>query len=130
MQESIMAASRRQVVGGLTFGAIAAAATSAVAQSAALDFYTAGQGSAFLPYGEGIARIVNARGGVQLAVRESRGSIENIGHVEARASALGTVFLGSAYQALQGIAPFEGRRHVNLRAIAPMCETSFQTAAN
>jgi uncharacterized protein len=99
------------------------------AQETTLDFFTAGQGSGFLPYGQGVAGVVNAQGGVKLAVRESKGSIENIGLVEAAPNALGTAFLGSAYEALNGLGPFAGRRHLNLRAIAPMYETSFQIAA-
>jgi hypothetical protein len=113
----------------LALTAVATAVSGAVAQSAQLDFFTAGQGSGFLPYGEGLAKIVNAQGGVQLAAKESKGSIENIGFVEARRDAIATAFLGSAYEAQNGIGPFAGRKHLNLRAIAPMYETSFQIAA-
>jgi uncharacterized protein len=122
--------SRRAVMQGL---ASAAACHSmglpSQAQSQSLDFYTAGQGSGFLPYGLGVAEVVNPQGAAQLVVRESKGSIENIGMVETRLNAIGTAFLGSAYEALNGIGPFAGRKHLNLRAIAPMYETSFQIAA-
>jgi uncharacterized protein len=124
-----MLTTRRQFTGVLGLTALGAALPRANAQSATLEFFTAGQGSGFLPYGEGVAKIVNALGGVQLAVKESKGSIENIGFVEARADAIGTAFLGSAYEAQSGIGPFAGRRHANLTAIAPMYETSFQIAA-
>jgi uncharacterized protein len=111
-------------------GAILAAnAAPAAAQETTLDFFTAGQGSGFLPYGQGVAAVVNAQGGVQLAVKESKGSIENLGLVDAAPNAIGTAFLGSAYEALNGIGPFNARKHRNLRAIAPMYETSFQIAA-
>jgi uncharacterized protein len=124
-----MIITRRQITGGLVLGSYALALPRAIAQSSTLDFFTAGQGSGFLPYGEGVAKIVNAQGGVRLAVKESKGSIENIGLVEARPDAVGTAFLGSAYEALNGIGPFAGRKHGNLSAIAPMYETSFQIAA-
>jgi uncharacterized protein len=128
-EEMNMLTTRRQFTGALALTAMGAALPGASAQSVTLDFFTAGQGSGFLPYGEGVAKIVNAQGGVQLTVRESKGSIENIGFVEARTDAVGTAFLGSAYEAQNGIGPFTGRKHVNLRALAPMYETSFQIAA-
>jgi uncharacterized protein len=128
-EEMNMLTTRRQFTGALALTAIGAALPGASAQSVTLDFFTAGQGSGFLPYGEGVAKIVNAQGGVQLTVRESKGSIENIGFVEARTDAVGTAFLGSAYEAQNGIGPFTGRKHANLTAIAPMYETSFQIAA-
>jgi uncharacterized protein len=111
--------------------AAAAAALSgpARAQAATLEFLTAGPGSGFLPYGEGIARIVNATGAVTLQIVQTKGSIENLSAVEAAATRIGTAFIGSAYEAMNGIGPFAGRKHGNLRAIAPMYETSFQTAA-
>ncbi len=99
------------------------------AQTAALDFLTAGPGSGFLPYGQGIAEAVNRDSTMRLTVKETKGSIENLSGVEANVAAIGTAFLGSAYEAINGIGPFAGRTHVNLRAIAPMYETSFQIAA-
>jgi uncharacterized protein len=120
--------SRRGALAALVFTGTSLARPS-LAKTATLDLFTAGKGSAFLPYGEGLARIVNAGDAVRIVVRESKGSIENIGLVESSAGAVATVFLGSAFEALNGIGPFKDRRHVNLRAIAPMYETSFQIAA-
>jgi uncharacterized protein len=99
------------------------------AQAPALEFLTAGPGSGFLPYGEGVARIVNATGAVALQIVQTKGSIENLSAVEAAPNRIGTAFIGSAYEAMNGIGPFAGKKHGNLRAIAPMYETSFQTAA-
>lgn len=124
-----MSTTRRQFTVGLTMAWSMLSFSRATAQPVALDFFTAGQGSAFLPYGEGLAKVVNTLGAVTLAVKESKGSIENIGIVESRPGAIATAFLGSAYEALNGIGPFDGRRHGNLTAIAPMYETSFQIAA-
>lgn len=113
-------------------GAVAAAATGmspARAQTAVLEFLTAGPGSAFLPYGEGIANVVNSTGLLRLDVTQTKGSIENLSAVNAATNRIGTAFIGSAYEAIHGIGPFAGRKHDNLRAIAPMYETSFQIAA-
>lgn len=95
---------------------------------AGLTIYTAGQGSAFLPYGQGLARYLEAAAGVKLAVAESKGSVENAGKIEESADALGTVFLGTANEAVNGLAWANGKKHGRLRALAPMYETSFQIA--
>jgi len=42
-----------------------------------LSFATAGAGSAFLPYGEGIAKAV-AGAGIELDIRETKGSISRM----------------------------------------------------
>jgi uncharacterized protein len=99
------------------------------AQDSALSFLTAGPGSGFLPYGEGVASVVNAQGVIKLNVVQTKGSIDNLKAVESSPTSIGTVFIGSAYEAIGGIGPFAGVKHTNLRALAPMYETSFQIAA-
>lgn len=113
---------------GMTAGA-AMLARPAWAQPAPLQFHSAGQGSAFLPYAEAVAAFVAAAGGQPLAVRTSSGSLENLRAIEASRDAVGTVFLGSAHDAVTGAGPFAGARLVNLRALFAMYETSFQIAA-
>ncbi|MGL4634774.1 MAG: TAXI family TRAP transporter solute-binding subunit [Beijerinckiaceae bacterium] len=110
-------------------GAVCFGALPALAQVPSLEFFTAGQGSGFLPYGEGVAKLVNAQGKVMLNVMQSKGSIENLQMVEGSAQRIGTAFIGSAYEAIQGIGPFKDKKHTNIRAIAPMYETSFQIVA-
>ncbi len=85
----------------------------AQAQAAELTLYTAGQGSAFLPYGQGLARYLAASANVSVRVAESKGSVENAGKIEDSASALGTVFLGTAYEAANGLAWASGRKHAS-----------------
>jgi uncharacterized protein len=68
-------------------------------------------------------------GALTLDVKETKGSIENLAGVEASATSIGTAFLGSAHEAVNGIGPFAGKPHGNLRAIAPMYETAFHIAA-
>lgn len=99
----------------------------AMAQTMPLKFYTAGPGSAFLPYGEGVAAYLS-RQGITLDVRQSTGSLQNMTAAEDDIQALGTVFLGSAWDALEGTPAAGGRRHTRVRALFPMYETSFQVA--
>lgn len=90
----------------------------------------AGQGSAFVSYAQGVAAYLNAHQGKATAV-ESKGSIENLQKLDqpagTGAQALGTVFLGSAYEAVTGTGSWtQGKKHNNVRALFPMYETSFQ----
>jgi TRAP transporter TAXI family solute receptor len=96
--------------------------------TAQVTLMTAGDGSAFLPYGQGIAAFLAAKG-VAIAVKKSAGSNENLSAVDASATTIGTTFMGSAYDAINGTGWAAGRRHENLRALFPMYETSFQVAA-
>jgi uncharacterized protein len=99
----------------------------AKAQPQALSLHTAGAGSVFLPYGQGLARFLKASGGPEITVVETSGSIANLRAVEASPTSLGTVFLGSAQEALAGAGAFSGQKLTNIRALFPMYETSFQT---
>lgn len=91
-------------------------------------FYTAGPGSAFLPYGEAVARFAASRG-VALDVRQSAGSLENLRRVEDEPEAVATAFLGSVVDALEGTPAAGGRRHRAIRALFPMYETGFMAVA-
>lgn len=90
--------------------------------------YTAGPGSAFLPYGEALARFAATRG-VALDVRQSAGSLENLRRVEDEPDAIGAAFLGSVVDALNGTPAAGGRRHRAIRALFPMYETGFMAVA-
>ncbi len=114
---------RYLLAAGAAFGLLSP--RTGLAQSTSLTLLTAAKGSAFLPYGEGLAKVL-AGSGITIEVRESKGSTENLSTVEAGASPLGLAFLGSAHQALNGIGPFAGKRHANVRALFPMYDTSFQ----
>jgi uncharacterized protein len=98
------------------------------AQLPSLVLMTAGQGSAFLPFGQGIAAALTAAG-IKVEVRESKGSNENLSAVNASPTTIGCAFLGSAFDALQGIGFAAGTRHDNIRALFPMYETAFMAAA-
>jgi TRAP transporter TAXI family solute receptor len=91
--------------------------------------YSAGKGSAFLPYATGLASYLNAKGASAVAV-ESTGSIDNLKRVDASPAALGTAFLGTAHEAVNASAAWtQGKKLTNVRALFPMYETSFQVVA-
>lgn len=98
------------------------------AQATPVPLYTAGVGSAFLPYGEALARFLATKG-FMLEVRRSAGSLENLRRVEEEPGAIGLAFLGSAVDALNGTAAVHGRRHRSVRALFPMYETGFMAVA-
>jgi TRAP transporter TAXI family solute receptor len=97
-------------------------------QAAAVTLMTAGDGSAFLPYGQGVAAYLASKG-IHIDVRKSAGSNENLSAVDASATTIGTAFMVSAFDAMNATGWAAGRKHENLRALFPMCETSFQVAA-
>jgi TRAP transporter TAXI family solute receptor len=118
---------RRHLACGLILGLSLFGA--AIAQNTPPVFFmTAGDGSAFLPYGQGIAAYL-ARKDIRVEVRKSGGSNDNLSAVDASALTIGTAFMASAYEAVNGTGFAAGRKHENLRALFPMYETSFQVAA-
>jgi len=94
----------------------------------ALAIQTAGRRSAFEAYGQAVAALL-ARHGIAAAVENSTGSLQNLAAVEEDAGVLATAFLGSVWDAVEGTPAAGHRKHVNLRALWPMYETSFQLAA-
>ena len=94
-----------------------------------IGMYSAGPGSAFLPYAEGVAKHVKPLG-LNVRPLETTGSIENLRKVNAEINRAGTVFMGSAFEAYTGSGAWtQGQKFENLRALFPMYETSFQMAA-
>jgi TRAP transporter TAXI family solute receptor len=118
---------KRILVSGLLLGLTALGAT--IAQTPAqVTFMTAGDGSAFLPYGQGIAGYLATKG-LHIEIKKSGGSNENLSAVDASPMTIGTAFMASAYEAVSGTGFAAGRKHENVRALFPMYETSFQVAA-
>jgi TRAP transporter TAXI family solute receptor len=119
---------RRTLACGLLSGLTVLGAAPAVAQNTAqVTFMTAGDGSAFLPYGQGVAAYLATKG-IQIEIRKSGGSNENLSAVDAAPMTIGTAFMASAYEAVNGTGFAAGRKHENVRALFPMYETSFQVA--
>jgi uncharacterized protein len=96
---------------------------------ASVGIYSAGQGSAFLPYAQGIAQYLSQQG-LKTEALTSTGSIENIRKITSEPQRLGTVFLGTAHEGFTGTGNWtQGQKFPQLRALFPMYETSFQIAA-
>jgi TRAP transporter TAXI family solute receptor len=96
---------------------------------AALTLGTAGQGSAFLAFGQAVKPVVERYAGLALALRETKGSNENAELVNAGEVQLGTLNMGPAFEAWNGTGVFAGRQLRSIRALAPMYETPFHTIA-
>ena len=123
-----MILTRRVLACGL-LGLAALGATPASAQTvAAVTFMTAGDGSAFLPYGQGVAAYL-AKKNIRVEIKKSGGSNDNLTAVDASATTIGTAFTASAYEAINSTGFAAGHKHQNVRALFPMYETSFQVAA-
>ena len=99
-----------------------------LAQPTALSFMTAGKGSAFLPYGTGLAAYL-ADTSTPITVLESGGSNDNLRAVNADPSIIGMAFLGSAAAAIAGTGAFDGAALTQVRALFAIYNTSFQIAA-
>ena len=120
---------RRTLARGLLLGLAALGTVPATAQSAPqVIFMTAGNGSAFLPYGQGVAAYLATKG-LHLEIKKSGGSNENLSAVDASPMTIGTAFMASAYEAVSGTGFAAGRKYENVRALFPMYETSFQVVA-
>jgi uncharacterized protein len=112
-------------------GIVAVFAFGSHAQTPAAEIrvLAAGQGSAFLPYAEGLVRRLNAAGFTNARAVATAGSIENLKEVDADPNAIGMAFLATAFEAVTGTGYSAGKPHANVRALLPMYETSFQVAA-
>jgi uncharacterized protein len=94
-----------------------------------VGIYSAGQGSAFLPYAQGVAQYLSQQG-LKTEALTSAGSIENIRKTAIEPQRLATVFLGTAHEGFTGTGAWtQGQKFPHLRALFPMYETSFQIAA-
>ena len=124
-----MISMRRTLARGLLLGLAALGTVPVMAQNAPqVIFMTAGDGSAFLPYGQGVAAYLATKG-LHIEIKKSGGSNENLSAVDAAPMTIGTAFMASAYEAVSGTGFAAGRKHENIRALFPMYETSFQVAA-
>jgi TRAP transporter TAXI family solute receptor len=120
---------RRHLASGLLLGlAVLGTAPAAAQNTAQVTFMTAGDGSAFLPYGQGVAAYLATKD-IHIEIKKSAGSNENLSAVDAAPITIGTAFMASAYDAIQGSGWAAGHKHENVRALFPMYETSFQVVA-
>jgi TRAP transporter TAXI family solute receptor len=95
-----------------------------------VGIYSAGKGSAFLPYAEGAAKYLSSTTGQLIVAIETRGSIENLQRINKENNMLGMAFMGTAYEGHTGTGSWpKGEKLSNLRALFPTYETSFQMVA-
>lgn len=94
-----------------------------------IEIFSAGQGSAFLPYSQGIAKHLSSKGITAVAI-ETSGSIENIRKLNDSPTSAATVFSATAHEGVTGKGTWtQGAVYSNIRALVPMYETSFQFVA-
>jgi TRAP transporter TAXI family solute receptor len=122
-----MSTTRRNLIAGLSTAMLLP--RPGIGQAAVLTFATAGRGSAFLPYGTAIGTVIEAAGAARIEIRETGGSNDNLKAIQEQPQTIGTVFLGSAFAAMNGTGFAAGVKHDGIRALFPMYETSFQIAA-
>jgi uncharacterized protein len=100
------------------------------AQSRArLVLATAGQGSGFLAFGQALAAIVPKHSSLDIDIRDTRGSNENVELVDRGEVALACLNMGPGFDAWNGNPPFAGKPLRGMRALVPMYETPFHTIA-
>lgn len=110
-------------------GALLAAATLPLASRAqtrhAATLATAGDGSLFLAYGTAMAKHIAAAQPLDLTIKQTGGSNENIALLAEGQVEVALVNMGPAFDAWHGRNAFEGKQTRVLRALAPMYETPF-----
>lgn len=97
---------------------------------AKMELATGAAGATFAEYGPRIGALITDVTGIEIAERVTGGSVDNLKLIQSGGVALGLVNMGPAYDAWNGTEPWtEGRQMRNLRALFPMYETPFHTAA-
>ncbi len=92
-----------------------------------LTIGSASPGGTYYVYGEGLARILTRKLGIQVDMRPTEGPSQNIALLEAGEIQLAFVTLGAALQAWNGTASgLEGKQLRAMRAVFPMYDTPFQ----
>lgn len=110
-------------------GVLLAAAITPLASRAqtrhAATLATAGDGSLFLEYGTALAKLIATAQPLDLAIKQTGGSNENIALLAKAQVEVALVNMGPAFDAWHGRNAFEGKQTRALRALAPMYETPF-----
>ncbi|MBV8536730.1 MAG: TAXI family TRAP transporter solute-binding subunit [Alphaproteobacteria bacterium] len=121
---------RREVTLALAALALGRGVRKAAGQSGnALTLAAAGAGSAFLAFGKAIAPALQRHARIDLTIRETKGSNENVELVSTGQVALAALNMGPGFDAWNGRGPFAGRPLRGMRALVPMYETPFHTIA-
>jgi TRAP transporter TAXI family solute receptor len=94
-----------------------------------LVFATAGEGSAFLAFGQAAKPVIERYAPVTIDLRQTGGTNENAELLQAGEAQLGCLSMGPGYDAWNGRGPFQGRPLRALRAVAPLYETAYHSIA-
>jgi TRAP transporter TAXI family solute receptor len=94
-----------------------------------LTLAAAGAGSAFLAFAKAVVPVIQRYARLDVAVRETKGSNENVELVSAGQVAFAALNMGPGFDAWNGRGPFAGRSLRGVRALVPMYETPFHTIA-
>lgn len=114
----------------IAFVATTTAATTAVAQPAAMTLGTGSVGGTYLVYGGVLADLLADKAGIQVTSRQTQGPNQNVILVDEKKMDLGMTTMGVALQAVQGSAAWtKGKKYENIRALFPMYDTPMQCVA-
>jgi len=90
---------------------------------------TASPGGPYLPYGQGLARILSRELGQEVTAQSTQGPAQNIVLVEKKQAMLAFTTTGVGLQAWNGTDWTKGTRYRSMRVIFPMYDTAFQFVA-
>src|SRR5258707_219935 len=90
---------------------------------------TASPGGPYLPYGQGLARILTRELGQEVAAQSTQGPAQNILLLEKKQATLAFITMGVGLQAWNGSDWTKGTQYRSMRVIFPMFDTAFQFVA-
>ena len=90
---------------------------------------TASPGGPYLPYGQGLARILSRELGQEVTAQSTQGPVQNIMLLEKKQVTLAFTTTGVGLQAWNGTDWAKGARYRAMRVIFPMYDTAFQFVA-
>ena len=89
----------------------------------------ASPGGAYLPYGQGLARILTRELGQEVTAQSTQGPAQNVLLIERKQATLAFITIGVGLQAWNGSDWTKGTQYRSMRVIFPMYDTAFQFVA-
>src|SRR6516162_3033692 len=90
---------------------------------------TASPGGAYLPYGQGLARILSRELGQEVTAQSTQGPAQNVLLLERKQATLAFITMGVGLQAWNGSDWTKGTQYRSMRVMFPMFDTAFQFVA-